>query len=62
LVKTNAPEALANKRIIIRIQKWPLASPFPYGQFVKIIGVEGKIRTETDMILHEFNVDTRPFS
>jgi exosome complex exonuclease DIS3/RRP44 len=29
---------------------------------VKIIGVEGKIRTETDMILHEYNVDTRPFS
>jgi exosome complex exonuclease DIS3/RRP44 len=29
---------------------------------VKIIGQEGKIRTETDMILHEYNVDTRPFS
>jgi exosome complex exonuclease DIS3/RRP44 len=29
---------------------------------VKIIGQEGKIRTETDMILHEYNVDIRPFS
>ena len=62
LVKTNAPDAISNKRLIIRIQRWPLSSPFPFGQFVKIIGIEGKIRTETDMILHEFNVDTRPFS
>jgi hypothetical protein len=31
LVKTAAPEALANKRLIIRIQKWPVMSPFPYG-------------------------------
>jgi exosome complex exonuclease DIS3/RRP44 len=44
------------------VSKWPATSPFPYGQFVKIIGEEGKIRTETDMILHEYNVDLRPFS
>ena len=62
LVKSKAPAALANKRLIIRIKSWPRSSPFPFGQFVKIIGEEGKIRTETDMILHEFNVDTRPFS
>ena len=29
---------------------------------MKIIGEEGRIHTETDMILHEFNVDMRPFS
>ena len=38
LVKSNRPEALENKRLIIRITKWPASSPFPFGQFVKIIG------------------------
>ena len=62
LVKSKRPEALEQKRLIIRITKWPKQSPFPFGQFVKIIGQEGRIHTETDMILHEFNVDMRPFS
>lgn len=54
--------AISNKRMIIRFTDWKDASPFPTGQFVKIIGEEGKMGTETNMILHEFNVDTRPFS
>jgi len=29
---------------------------------VRILGEEGKMATESAMILHEFNVDTRPFS
>lgn len=61
-MKSKRPEALEQKRLIIRITKWPKKSPFPFGQFVKIIGQEGRIHTETDMILHEFNVDMRPFS
>jgi exoribonuclease R len=62
IVKSAKPEALENKRIIVRIADWKQSSPFPIGQFVKIIGEEGKIGTETNMILHEFNVDQRPFS
>jgi len=62
LVKSKRPESLEQKRLIIRITRWPKQSPFPFGQFVKIIGQEGRIHTETDMILHEFNVDMRPFS
>jgi len=31
LMKTNAPEAISDKRLIIKIQKWPLNSPFPFG-------------------------------
>jgi len=61
-VKTKNPKALENKRLIIRFSEWKVTSPFPIGQFVKIVGEEGKIGTETNMILHEFNVDTRSFS
>lgn len=38
LVRSNRPEALENKRLIVRLTKWPIYSPFPRGQFVKIIG------------------------
>ena len=62
IVKSTNPAALENKRFILRIGKWNLYSPFPYGQFVRILGEEGKMATESAMILHEFNVDTRPFS
>lgn len=62
LLRAQNPEALKNKRLIVRYQKWDSVSPFPQAQFVKIVGEEGKIGTETNMILHEFNVDTRPFS
>ncbi|CDW74058.1 exosome complex exonuclease rrp44 [Stylonychia lemnae] len=62
LIKSVKPEALENKRLIVRYNKWSMYAPFPQGQFVKLIGEEGKIATESAMILHEFNVDTRPFS
>lgn len=62
IVKTVNPEALDRKRFILRIGQWNRYSPFPYGQFVKILGDEGRQATESAMILHEFNVDTRPFS
>ena len=61
-MKIKNPAALENKRLIIRYSNWKVTSPFPTGQFVKIVGEEGKIGTETNMILHEFNVDTRAFS
>jgi exoribonuclease R len=53
---------LENKRIIIRYKDWQETSDFPVAHFVKIIGEEGKIGTETNMLLHEYSVDTRPFS
>jgi len=62
LVKSIDPTKLEGKRLIVRYTSWPVWSPFPLGQFVKIIGPEGKISTETAMILHEYNIDTRPFS
>lgn len=62
IMRVQNAEALEQKRIIVRIQDWLPTSPFPIGQFVKIVGEEGKLGTETNMILHEFNVDMRPFS
>ena len=57
IMRLKNPEALENKRIVVRYSKWVASSPFPTCQFVKVVGEEGKIGTETNMILHEFNVD-----
>jgi exosome complex exonuclease DIS3/RRP44 len=62
LIKSRDPSLIEGKRLIVRFTSWPSWSPFPQGQFVRVIGLEGKISTETAMILHEFNIDTRPFS
>ena len=61
-MRVRSPESLEGKRIIVRFQDWQANSPFPIGQFVKVVGQEGVLATETNMILHEFSVDTRPFS
>ena len=62
IMRMRDPSALEKKRIIIRFQDWPENSPFPIGHFVRIVGEEGVLATETNMILHEFSVDCRPFS
>jgi len=62
VMRVQNPQALEQKRIIVRFQDWLATSPFPIGQFVKVVGEEGKLATETNMILHEFSVDMRPFS
>lgn len=62
IMRIRDPSALERKRIIIRFQDWQESSPFPIGHFVRIVGDEGVLATETNMILHEFSVDTRPFS
>jgi len=62
MISCSTPESLVNQRLIVKIKAWPRNSPFPIGQFVKVLGEEGKPSTERAMILHEFNVDTRPFS
>lgn len=62
LVKSNNIKALEGKRIIVRIDKWETGSYFPQGKFVKVVGEDGATKSETAVILHEYNVDTRPFT
>lgn len=62
IMRIRDPSALERKRIIVRFTDWQDSSPFPIGHFVRIVGDEGVLATETNMILHEFSVDTRPFS
>jgi exosome complex exonuclease DIS3/RRP44 len=62
LIRSKNPLSLLKTRFIARVKSWHAASPLPFGQFVKILGKEGDSRTESAVILHEYNVDTKPFS
>lgn len=62
LVKSERPEFLEDKRIVVKVDGWDTSLPFPYGHIVKIIGEMNDAKTESAVILHEFNIDTRPFS
>ena len=53
---------LDSKRIIVKIDKWVPESKYPFGHLVKILGSEGDTATESLLILHEYNVITKPFS
>lgn len=62
IIKSSRPEYLDQKRIIVKVDGWDATLPFPYGHVVKIIGDKNDSRTESALILHEFNIDTKPFS
>ena len=62
VIKSSRPEYLDKKRIIVKVDGWDDKFPFPYGHVVKILGDKGDSNTESAVILHEFNVDNRPFS
>jgi exosome complex exonuclease DIS3/RRP44 len=62
IIRSDHPEALDSKRIIVKVDDWPSNSHFPIGHLVRIIGSEGDTTTESLLILHEFNVIVKPFS
>lgn len=62
IIKSQRPEYLEDKRIIVKVDGWDASLPFPYGHIVKIIGEKNDSKTESAVILHEFNIDTKPFS
>jgi len=62
LIKSSRPEFLDDKRIVVKVDGWDAHLPYPYGHIVKIIGEMNDSKTESAVILHEFNIDTRPFS
>jgi len=62
IIKSQRPDYLDDKRIIVKVDGWDATLPFPYGHVVRIIGEKNDSKTESAVILHEFNIDTRPFS
>ena len=62
LLKSRNANKLLNKKIIVNIREWPQYSKYPLGNLIRIVGESGNNTVENDVILFEFNIETRDFS
>lgn len=53
---------MAFPRIVVRIDSWETGSLYPNGHFVKSLGPNGNVDTETAVILTENAIKVGPFS
>lgn len=61
-VKTRQAATLANKRVVVAIDTWDRTSRYPQGHYVRVVGNIGDKAAETEMLLLENEIPTRPFS
>lgn len=61
-IRTRNAKELIGKRIVVVIDSWDRTSKSPSGHWVAILGKAGDRDTESDVILREHHVITRPFS
>ena len=61
-IETRQRAALADKRIIVAVDAWDSSSRFPRGHYVRTLGKIGDKAIETEVILLEHDIPSRPFS
>ena len=61
-IRTRNSSNLSGKRIVAVVDSWERNSRSPSGHWVSILGKAGDRDTESDVILREHDVITRPFS
>ncbi|KAJ1562981.1 exosome catalytic subunit dis3 [Cladochytrium tenue] len=61
-LRTRQAEHLAGRRIIVAMDSWSKTSRYPTGHFVRNLGDVGDRKTETDVLLLEYDVPFSPFS
>jgi exosome complex exonuclease DIS3/RRP44 len=61
-IKTRRSKELANAKICVAVDAWPINSKFPNGHFVKSLGDSENLQTETESLLLEHDVEYQPFS
>ncbi|CAL5368992.1 unnamed protein product [Camellia sinensis] len=61
-IQTRQLGNLLDKRIIVAIDSWDRLSRYPSGHYVRTIGVIGDRETESEVVLIENDIDSRPFT
>lgn len=61
-IQTRQLGNLLDKRIIVAVDSWDRLSRYPSGHYVRTIGEIGDRDTESEVVLIENNIDSRPFS
>lgn len=61
-IQTRQLENLLDKRIIVSVDSWDRQSRYPSGHYVRTIGEIGDRDTESEVVLIENDINSRPFS
>uniref|UniRef100_A0A7N0U7U6 Exosome complex exonuclease RRP44 homolog A n=1 Tax=Kalanchoe fedtschenkoi TaxID=63787 RepID=A0A7N0U7U6_KALFE len=61
-IQTRQLGNLLDKRIIVAVDSWDCLSRYPSGHYVRTIGQIGDRDTESEVVLIENDIDSRPFS
>jgi exosome complex exonuclease DIS3/RRP44 len=61
-LRTRQAGHLAGMRVVVVIDDWAADSPYPSGHYVRTLGPAGDRETETEVLILENDIDTRPFS
>lgn len=61
-MKAGGASRSIGNRYLAKVDAWPVWSDYPLGHIIKLLGKEGEVAVESSVILHEFGIETRPFS
>ncbi|KNA22267.1 hypothetical protein SOVF_035560 [Spinacia oleracea] len=61
-IQTRQLGNLLDKRIVVAVDSWDRLSRYPSGHYVQTIGEIGDRETETEVVLIENDINSRPFS
>lgn len=61
-IRTRQLSNLLNKRIMVGVDSWEPTSQYPSGHYIRTIGDVGDRETESELLLLENDINTRPFS
>ncbi|XP_015889583.2 exosome complex exonuclease RRP44 homolog A [Ziziphus jujuba] len=61
-IQTRQLENLLDKRIVVAVDSWDRLSRYPSGHYIRTIGEIGDRDTETEVVLIENDINSRPFS
>ncbi|KAL0912834.1 hypothetical protein M5K25_016243 [Dendrobium thyrsiflorum] len=61
-IQTRQIGNLVDKRIIVAVDSWDCSSKYPFGHYVRTIGKIGDRETESEVVLIENDINSRPFS
>ncbi|XP_071724421.1 exosome complex exonuclease RRP44 homolog A-like [Rutidosis leptorrhynchoides] len=61
-IQTRQLENLLDKRIVVAVDSWDHESRYPSGHYVRVIGDIGDRDTESEVVLIENDINSRPFT
>ncbi|KAM7260331.1 hypothetical protein ACFE04_016072 [Oxalis oulophora] len=61
-IQTRQLENLLDKRIIVTVDSWDRESRYPSGHYVQVIGEIGDRDTESEVVLIENDINSKPFT